>query len=100
MKNKEQISFIMSQFDFEKIHSVMKFLKWKWKFSNNEFRVPNIEELKIAAINCLNKVATSHDEVDHFSIGGFEADKINNVLELRFILDKSNPLSQMLHTKL
>ncbi len=99
MKNKkeEQIKFILDDFDFKKIHSVMKFLTLKWKFNKDIYKVPNIAELRNAAELCLNKVANSPDEISHFSIGGFEADKIENTLELRFVLDKVSPLNQLLN---
>lgn len=97
-RQKEQIEIILDGIDFKKIHSVMKFLNWEWKIQNNESKVPDISELKSTAEFCLNKVANSNDEIAHFETGGFEADKIENVLELRFVLEKANPLASILNS--
>jgi len=95
MRNKEQIKLIMNDFDFKKIHSTMKFLNWKWSYENGEKKVPTVSDLISVAEFCLNKVANSTDDSTTFNVGGFEADKKDNMLELRFILEKVNPLSSL-----
>jgi hypothetical protein len=97
MRKQEQIKHIMSDFDFNKIHSVMKFLDWKWSYENGDKKTPNVDDLKSIAEHCLNQVSDSEDEISVCSAGGFEAEKIENTLELRFILDKVNPLEKLLN---
>lgn len=97
MRKQEQIKHIMSDFNFEKIHSVMKFLDWKWSYENGDKKIPTIDDLKSVAEHCLSQVSDSEDESSLFSAGGFEAEKIQNTLELRFILDKVNPLEKILN---
>lgn len=97
MKYKEQIKHIMADCDFKRIHSVMSFLGWKWAYSNGEKKVPPVADLMSIAEDCLNKVATSEENSATCSVGGFEAEKIEGTLELRFILDRVNPLSHLLN---
>lgn len=40
-----QIEEIINNFDFEKVHKVMKLLKWQWFSSNTEDKVPSYGEL-------------------------------------------------------
>lgn len=97
MKYKEQIKIILTDFDFKKIHSVMTFLNMKWDYKNEDSKVPSITDLKSLSEYCLNQVANSDDKSAIFSAGGFEAEKIENTLELRFVLDRVNPLSYLLN---
>lgn len=103
MRKQEQIQTILNEFDFVKIHSAMTHLKWLWTYDNGEGnppvkKIPALEDLKDIAEHCLNQVANSQDNSATFYAGGFEAEKIENILELRFILDRVNPLSQLLNT--
>lgn len=97
MRKQEQIKHIMNDFDFAKVHSVMKFLDWKWSYDTGEKKTPNIDDLKSIAEHCLTQVSNSEDESAVCSAGGFEAEQIQGTLELRFILDKVNPLSTLLN---
>lgn len=45
-KEQELIDGVMENFDFEECEKVMKYLDWKWAFSDN---TPTIEELKESA---------------------------------------------------
>ena len=96
MKKEEQINIILNDFDFNKIHSVMKFLDWRYIYSGNTRKVPSQDDIRNIARTCLEKVAYSKDEIDNFALGGFVADKIENILELSFVIEKSNPLSHIL----
>lgn len=67
------IDEIMDNFDFHKVHKVMKFLNWRWAFA--EEGVPEICELKDTARRLLNECLYNlikHGE-DSWSIatGGF-----------------------------
>jgi hypothetical protein len=93
MKSKEQIKIILADCDFKLIHSVMNFLNWKWTYSNGEKKVPPVADLISIAEDCLNNVADSEDKSATCSVGGFEAEKIEGILELRFNIERVNPLS-------
>lgn len=89
----------MGIFNFKDVHTTMTALNWTWKYENGEIKVPPIEDLKSMAEFCLNRVADSEDETASSAFGGFEADKVEETLELRFIVDRANPLSPMLNHK-
>lgn len=97
MKYKEQIRIILSECDFKTIHSVMTFLSWKWSYNGEEKKIPSVADLRSVSEYCLNQVANSDDKSAIYSAGGFEAEKIENTLELRFVLDRVNPLSHLLN---
>ena len=90
---KEQIKIIINQMDFKKIHSVMKFIGWTWKCDTEGKRVPTINELKIVATHCMKQAFFSENKI--YNSGGFECEIINNTIELRFILERANPLSKL-----
>lgn len=92
----EQKEMILSDFDFKRVQRVMKALKWQWVGKDGVKYMPNEDDLSIVAGFCLSQVITSKSEEDLCSIGGFEALKINGVLELRFVIEKANPLSKIL----
>jgi len=98
MKLIEQKDIILNDFNFEKVEKVMEFLNWKWVDGgvpgNFEYQ-PKIADLKEVASLCLNNVINSADDEHSCSIGGFEALKTNGMLELRFILDISNPFTYL-----
>jgi hypothetical protein len=64
----------MDNFDFHKVHKVMKMLNWRWAFSENG--VPEEYELRKHAREDLNRVLAAvmsgYDEYQT-SCGGFEA---------------------------
>jgi hypothetical protein len=103
MRKEEQIKIIMNEFDFNAVHSTLTHLKRTWSFEIGENKepvkkIPTIADLKSIAEHCLNKVADSKESSAIFFICGFQAEKIENTLELCFILDRVNPLSQLLNT--
>jgi hypothetical protein len=99
MKLKEQKEIILKDFDFCKVEKVMTALDWKWVMGgipgNIEYR-PNISQLKNVANTCLDLVIESDQNEDTCSMGGFEAIKLNGMLELRFVIDKANPLESLM----
>lgn len=97
MRKQEQIQLILSEVDFKRIQKVMTTLDWKWDIEGKGKVVPSVTELRDVAELCLQKVANSKDESTTFSAGGFEAEKIENTLELRFIIERVNPLSHVLN---
>lgn len=99
MKLKEQKEIILKDFNFDKVEKVMTALDWKWVMGgipgNIEYR-PNILQLKNVANICLDSVIDTDQDEDICSMGGFEAIKINGMLELRFVIDKANPLESLM----
>jgi len=94
IQKEEQIEIILNDVDLKKIHKVMKALNWTWKDSNtDEKRIPNIEELKVAAEFCMNKAWESEDKI--FQMGGFEAEVIKGAIGLKFIVEDCNPLAKL-----
>ena len=92
----EQKGIILNDFDFKKVQRVMKALKWQWVGKDGVKYTPTEDDLSIVAGFCLNQVIKSKGDEDMCCIGGFEALKINGVLELRFVVEKANPLSKIL----
>jgi vacuolar-type H+-ATPase subunit E/Vma4 len=91
----EQKEMILSDFDFKKVQRVMKALKWQWVGKDGVKYTPNEDDLSIVAGFCLSQVIKSKGSEDMCCIGGFEALRINGVLELRFVIEKNNTLSQL-----
>ena len=77
MLNKEKaINEIIEEFDFEKVKSVMDFLKWTWHDVNNESGVPSTGKLVKEAEKLLNEAwdkALEYKEDYMVSMGGFKA---------------------------
>ena len=83
----------MNCIDFERIQSVMKFLDWKWEDTEAKRKsVPTVEELKSVAMFCMNKAFESGDS---FKMGGFEAEAIEGIVSIKFVLDRANPLAEL-----
>lgn len=88
----EQIDAILVDMDFKKIQSVMEHLKWTWKDSDSgEKIIPNTKDLAVTAEYCMRKAIQSEHKI--FNSGGFECEIINGAIELRFVIEKVNPLS-------
>lgn len=72
----KEIPQIIDNFDFDKIHEVMTMLEWRWYSID---RVPNVEELKGAAIQilctCIGEFEKRGRPVQgmYVSTGGFTA---------------------------
>lgn len=91
----EQIKINLQELDLNLIHETMKFLNWTWKNSNTgEKRVPNVQEISIVARDCMESAWKSANKIS--KIGGFEAEVIEGILEIKFILTQANPLSSLL----
>lgn len=92
------INDIMSEFDFEKVLSVMTALNWRWAYSMSPTGVPTLYEIKETARNLLNE---AYDGKTNIATGGFcaeyneyEFDESNDeesndeaMLRLRFEVD-------------
>lgn len=94
-KVSEQIKINLDGLDLEKIHRVMKFLGWTWEDSESkEKSVPTIDELRNMAEFCMDKAWKSDDKL--CNLGGFEAEVIEGLISIKFILERSNPLAKLL----
>jgi hypothetical protein len=90
----EQIKLITDMLDADMIHDVMRYLGWTWRDgSTGEQRVPKPSQIRAHATNCMKRAFESEDKF--FKAGGFEAEVIDGVVELRFILTRINPLSHI-----
>ena len=78
---KEQIDFIMDNFDFKNIEDSMKTLNWEWR----RVGVPSKKQLKAEAERLLNKVLDRG--MRYVSCGGFIATRYNKTLHLFFSLN-------------
>jgi len=99
MKYKEQIKYILQDCDFNRIHKAMVAINQTWKFEGdkNFEQIPTVSDLRSVAEDCLNKVAYSKNESAECNIGGFEAEKIKGILELRFVLERVSTLKILLN---
>ena len=71
MTLEEQIEEIMDEFDFEKVHKVMKLLNWKWVGADDG--VPRIAEMRRSARDHLARVANVKSGAIGSASGGFVA---------------------------
>jgi len=66
---------ILDELDFDKIHSVMKFLDWRWSTSEDGLEVPTISEMRktcrkyliLTAEHCLTEKSKEY----YTATGGF-----------------------------
>lgn len=92
----EQIEINLKALDFDIIHKTLESLGVTWKDTNtNERRVPTKKEISVIARECMQK-AFENDTTGIASMGGFEAEVINGVVEIKFVLTSANPLSKLL----
>jgi len=77
MLDKEKaINEIIEEFDFEKVKSVMEYLKWTWDSVNNETGIPSTGKLVKRAESLLNEAwdkSLEYKEDYMVSTGGFKA---------------------------
>ena len=106
MKTKDElISAIIAEFDFERVHKVMKFLDWKWA-GGSKPKVPTIHKLKECARSLLKDayIGALKHKGERYSVttGGFNADcfidKGGNSIDfnLLFYIDEWSESTDML----
>lgn len=82
---KQQIKNILEEFDFGRVQKAMKALNWKYWTSDFKEYIPDIQELKKTAKECLE-----HAIKRNFSeSGGFLATHEFGVLNLYFVLEET-----------
>ena len=67
---KVKIKDILKNFDFEKVHSIMKMLGWQWAMVKHDDGIPSVDELKAEAKRLLIDAATEKTQI---ATGGFRA---------------------------
>ena len=67
---REKIKDILKNFDFERVHSIMNALDWKWAMVKHDNGIPSVDELKAEAKRLLLAAATEKTQV---ATGGFRA---------------------------
>lgn len=92
---KEQINFVLSEFDFETTHAIIKFMNVTWKFHDKPQSIPTIDDLQNKSRVLLEEVASSEDDEAFSEYSGLEAHKFNGIIELSFVPVRSNPLGAM-----
>ncbi len=93
----EQKSIIMDSFDFTSVQKVFKHLDIKIKTDKSEKpSIPTLSTIRMVAEKCLDVVINSSEDNIHCELCGFEAEKKENLLELRFVLVRVNALGALL----
>lgn len=76
------IQDILDNFNFEKVHSVMKIFEWEWCL-NGEYKIPSIEELKNKVKELLTdgfyELINKHIDYYKLGTGGFEIEFFYNI---------------------
>ena len=67
---REKIDYIIRNFDFGKVHEVMKMLNWRWANTASSISVPTIEDMKEMAERILVEAASEKSTI---ATGGFRA---------------------------
>lgn len=84
---RDDLKQIMENFDFNKVHSVMKLLDWKWYSEHANGMVPTIDEMKECVCDLFESGMKQQSEDFEISTGGFTLSLYNNCLSLEFILE-------------
>ncbi len=95
IQKNEQIKITLELLDVNSIHSVLTHLNVKWKdVESGSNRIPTVDDIKIVAEHCMLQAFESDDKT--FKMGGFEAEVIEGIVSIKYILTQSNPLSILL----
>ncbi len=81
MGSKKYIQEIMDEFDFDRVHEVMKHLDWKWYMGDYSTYVPTVRQIKERVFKQLNEVkeeAKSRKCNTIIATGGFESEAFYN----------------------
>lgn len=98
MKNKLDKAFniMLNEFDFEKVHKVMKFLNWQWAECGTAPSVVKMKDfVKKLYIDCIKECFVRNTNSMTISVGGFEfhieKTEDNDVfMNLNFILENND----------
>lgn len=99
-ENEKKLIECLNEFEFDKVHKVMKFLNWKWASKDTPCHIPSQYELRESAskllFECLEYSETNKEDWT-VSTGGFEANSYfedGNIIDfsLKFIISEYNTL--------
>lgn len=85
------INYILTHFNFAKVHAYMTMVKWEWWDGEGPNKVPTIEQLKIAAKDLL--IATYNEKggrqtggfvTEYFDVDGTEYLHLHFAIESQF----------------
>lgn len=69
-KIQDIIDEVMDNFDFHKVHRVMKALNWRWVGATTTSKIPDIPHIRREVRKLIKGVI--EDEIDFAFVGGFE----------------------------
>ncbi len=79
------INSILKDIDFNKIHSVMEFLNWKWAIYG-ELRVPTANEIRRTLSEHLDEFFDK--KLKRLSCGGFTIQRVQQDVEVTFYIEE------------
>jgi hypothetical protein len=92
-EQKEQmIADVMDDFDFDKVHDVMKALGWEWIARTGDGEVPGVWSIAKRAKKLLDEVMEYYGDEEHHAIstGGFTAMlEEDGTLSLLFVIEQT-----------
>ena len=96
MKSKEeQIELNLEGIDFQLIQKTMKSNGWTWKDpKTEERRTPSVLEISKAAKFCMEQAFDAEDGICRY--GRFEAEIVEGVVIIKYVLTQSAPLIELL----
>ena len=90
----EQIKYSLEDLNLEIIQKTLYHLGIKWEDTETgEKRIPTVDEISAVAEHCMIEAFKSEDKT--FRIGGFEAEVVNGIIGIKFVLTQANPLSKI-----
>ena len=95
MKSKnEQIKMCLEDIDFKLIHETIKSNGWVWfDVDTKEKSVPTMLDLSKAAEDCMRGAFNSENKICRN--GRFEAEVIEGILAIRYVLAQASPLNAL-----
>ena len=90
-QKEHMIADVMDNFDFDKVHDVMKALGWEWVARLGDSEVPGVWRIAKRAKSLLDEVMEYYGDGEHHSIstGGFTADlDEDGTLSLLFVIEQ------------
>jgi hypothetical protein len=82
--NRELIDDIIDKFDFNGVRRIMVMLNWRWARNDD---TPSVGEMRNTARRLLTDICDpSNADADYIATGGFEVRRIEDGLELRFVV--------------
>ncbi len=84
----ERVGYVMSQFDFKKVHECMKLIGWEYKLLSDDGYIPSIKMLQTTVIRLFKDIWDN--ETTNISSGGFDCGVEDNELYINFTLESAS----------